>query len=106
METKEYFEKVMQDYNQHRRGRRLRKYCHEEGIDYAWLIEYKKNYPVVKDSSVPSSTDRFIPLSVESPSAPSGWRVVQLLLESSDGDSVEIKSSNLQVVSDLLHKLS
>ena len=27
METKEYFEKVMQDFNQNRRGRNLRKYC-------------------------------------------------------------------------------
>ena len=30
METKEYFEKVMQDFNQHRNGRSLRKYCQEE----------------------------------------------------------------------------
>lgn len=27
METREYFEKVMQDYNQHRNGRSLRMYC-------------------------------------------------------------------------------
>ena len=27
MESKEYFEKVMQDYNQNRKGRSLRKYC-------------------------------------------------------------------------------
>ena len=37
METKEYFEKVMQEYNQHRNGRSLRKYCQDEGIDYKWL---------------------------------------------------------------------
>ena len=42
METKEYFEKVMQDFNQHRNGRSLRKYCQMEGIDYKWLQEYKK----------------------------------------------------------------
>ena len=30
METREYFEKVMQDYNQNRKGRCLRKYCKEE----------------------------------------------------------------------------
>ena len=30
MGTKEYFEKVMQDYNQNRKGRSLRKYCKEE----------------------------------------------------------------------------
>ena len=40
METKEYFEKVMQDFNQNRRGRNLRKYCSDEGIDYKWLSEY------------------------------------------------------------------
>mgnify|MGYP007049998203 FL=1 len=34
MESKEYFEKVMQDYNQHRNGRSLRKYCKDEAIDY------------------------------------------------------------------------
>jgi hypothetical protein len=45
METKEYFEKVMQDFNQHRNGRSLRKYCQMEGIDYKWLQEYKKTYP-------------------------------------------------------------
>ena len=34
METKEYFEKVMQDFNQNRKGRNLRKYCNDEGIVY------------------------------------------------------------------------
>ena len=37
METREYFEKVMQDYNQNRKGRSLRKYCKEEAVDYDWL---------------------------------------------------------------------
>ena len=32
METKEYFEKVMQDFNQNRRGRNLRKYCSDGGF--------------------------------------------------------------------------
>ena len=44
MESKEYFEKVMQDYNQNRKGRSLRKYCKDEAVDYDWLIQYKKNY--------------------------------------------------------------
>ena len=30
MESKEYFEKVMQDHNQNRKGRSLRKYCKDE----------------------------------------------------------------------------
>ena len=45
MESKEYFEKVMQDYNQHRNGRSLRKYCKDEAIDYDWVIKFKKTYP-------------------------------------------------------------
>ena len=105
METKEYFEKVMQDYNQHRRGRSLRKYCSDEGIDYNWLIEYKKNYPGVKkpqETSAPS----LIPLTVEEKNVPTGWQVSQLVLSSPEGDTIEIKCSNLVVVVDLLQKLS
>ena len=44
METREYFEKVMQDYNQNRKGRSLGKYCKDEAVDYDWLIEFKKSY--------------------------------------------------------------
>ena len=44
MESKEYFEKVMQDYSQNRKGRSLRTYCKDEAVDYDWLIQYKKNY--------------------------------------------------------------
>ena len=32
METREYFEKVMQEYNQNGKGRSLRKYCKEEAV--------------------------------------------------------------------------
>ena len=42
METKEYFEKVMQDFYLNRKGRSLRKYCSDEGVDYKWLSEYKR----------------------------------------------------------------
>lgn len=42
MEAKEYFEKVMQDFNQNRKGRSLRKYCSDEGVDYKRLSEYKR----------------------------------------------------------------
>ena len=40
MESKEYFEKIMQDHNQNRKGRSLRKYCKDEAVDYDWLIQY------------------------------------------------------------------
>lgn len=42
METKEYFEKVMQDFYLNCKGRSLRKYCSDEGVDYKWLSEYKR----------------------------------------------------------------
>ena len=54
MESKEYFEKVMQDYNQNRKGRRLRKYCKDEAVDYDWLIQYKKNYLLQEKQQEPS----------------------------------------------------
>ena len=79
-ECEKYFEKVMQDYNQHRNGRSLRKYCKEEGVDYDWLIEYKKNYPPRK-SEASSEAPSFIPLT-------------------------KIKSNNLLVAAELLRKLS
>ena len=44
MESKEYFEKIMQDYNQNSKGRSLRKYCKDEAVDYNWLIEFRKTY--------------------------------------------------------------
>ena len=45
METREYFEKVMQDFNQIRKGRNLRKYCSDEGIDYKWLSSLSAAFP-------------------------------------------------------------
>lgn len=32
METKRYFEKIMQDYNQNCKWRNLRKYCSDKGV--------------------------------------------------------------------------
>ena len=54
MESKEYFEKVMLDYNQNRKGRSLRKYCKDEAVNYDWLIQYKKNYPLQEKQQEPS----------------------------------------------------
>lgn len=104
METREYFEKVMQDYNQNRNGRSLRKYCKDEAVDYNWLMEYKKTYSASKPQQPGHS---FISLSLEE-EAPKqvAWEVKALQLQSPDGDSIEIKSNNLYAVSELLRKLS
>ena len=112
METKEYFEKVMQDFrstmslgsskNQHRNGRSLRKYCQDEGIDYKWLQEYKRTYPnetkpVQESEPGPQS---FIPLVIEEEKAQPKpvWQVSHLRLESPDGGFIDINSNNLAAV--------
>ena len=64
MESKEYFEKVMQDFNQNRRGRKLRKYCSDEGIDYKWLSEYKKQYSSSNGKVEKEEEPSLIPLQV------------------------------------------
>ena len=110
METKEYFEKVMQDFNQHRNGRSLRKYCQDEGIDYKWLQEYKRSYPNEprperKPEPEPQS---FIPLAIEEEKDQPKpvWQVSDLRLESPDGGFIDINSNNLAVVTSLLQSLS
>jgi hypothetical protein len=105
METREYFEKVMQDYNQNRNGRSLRKYCKDEAVDYNWLMEFKKTYSASKPLN--QSQQSFISLSLEE-EAPKQmtWEVKMLQLQSPDGDCIELKSNNLYAVSELLRKLS
>lgn len=105
MESKEYFEKVMQDYNQNRNVRSLRKYCKDEAND--WLIEFKKTYPSRGSKSSGLLDAVFLPLSVsEYPVVQPVWQVETLVLKSPDGNSVEIKSSSLFIVAELLQKMS
>ena len=113
METKEYFEKVMQDFNQNRRGRNLRKYCSDEGIDYKWLSEYKKQYSSTKGNVEKEEEPSLIPLQViderfsEQPVCTARGKVVRkaLVIASPTGDELEIKCSNLAVVVELLRKM-
>ena len=82
MESKEYFEKVMQDYNQHRNGRSLRKYCKDEAIDYDWVIKFKKTYPV-RSTEKEEPAEGFVPLAVTEEPVPSlEWSVEHLVLRS------------------------
>ena len=110
METREYFEKVMQDYNQNRKGRSLRKYCKDEAVDYDWLIEFKKSYRSNKlqsDVNKKLGEGEFIALTVEEnfvpeQQTPAGWQVERLILKSPSGDEMEIKCTNLFAVAELL----
>ena len=110
METKEYFEKVMQDYNLNRNGRSLRKYCQMEGIDYKWLQEYKKSYPHEERQAqkLGSEPQSFIPLVIEEEKEQPRlvWQVSHLRMESPDGGFIDITSNNLAAVTSLLQSLS
>jgi len=57
-------EKVMQDYNQNRNGRSLRKYCKDEAVDYNWLMEFKKTFSA-SSPQIRRPVLSFIPLSLE-----------------------------------------
>ena len=57
----------MQDFNQNCRGRNLRKYCSDEGIDYKWLSEYKKQYSSTKGKVEKEEEPSLIPLQVICP---------------------------------------
>ena len=97
-EGEKYFEKVMQDFNQNRKGRNLRKYCNDEGIDYKWLSEYKRTYGASKASQVSEPATSNIgftaldviedKLSTEQPRKESGWTVKQIIICSPAGDTL------------------
>ncbi|WP_165157727.1 hypothetical protein [Parabacteroides sp. ZJ-118] len=108
MESKDYFEKVMQDYNQNRKGRSLRKYCKDEAVDYAWLIEFKKSYPQRVREQTLSGEDAFLPISIREGHSEKAlaWEVASLVLKSPQGERLEIRSTSLFVVAELLHKMS
>ena len=117
-EGEKYFGKVMQDFNQNRKGRNLRKYCNDEGIDYKWLSEYKRTYGVTKTVTVPqpaASDYGFTALDVieerlspeqQHPSKNMGWTVKQIIICSPEGEELELRSDNLLVVSKLLSKMN
>lgn len=112
MESKEYFEKVMQDFNQNRKGRSLLKYCKDEAIDYDWVMEFKKNYPSKRSKASDAEAANgkantgFIPLMVKEEEKTQGkWSVEKVLLKTPMGDTLEIKSNNMLAVAELLHKM-
>ena len=45
MDDKEYYESVMHRYDTHGTGHSLRAYCNKEGIDYNWVLQYRRNHP-------------------------------------------------------------
>jgi hypothetical protein len=110
METKEYFEKVMQDYNQNGNGRSLNAYCKDEGIDYRWLISYRRTYKPTRVKATAAQPE-LVQLQVlddvltSQEAKPMNWQVSNLVLQSPEGAQMEIRCNNLQAVSELLRKM-
>lgn len=67
-------------------------------------MDFKKTYPAKRDEQQPVAG--FIPLAVSEEHVPHGWQVSQMTLVSPAGDTIEIKSSNMMVVAELLRKMA
>ena len=75
-------------------------------LDYDWVIKFKKTYPV-RSTEKEEPAEGFVPLAVtEEPVPALDWSVEHLVLRSPKGDVLEIKSTSLFVVAELLHKMS
>ena len=70
------------------------------------FIQYKKSYPL-QEKKQEQLQDAFIPITIkdETPK-PTTWQVETLVLKSSDGEQIELKSNSMFVVAELLHKMS
>lgn len=124
----------MRDYKAYARGRSLEQYCRDEAVDYHWLSKVQKDYGVPEDKpqikktrkSKTEPTDlirlHFEDGGQETPSTPDitveekrsamedkepePWRVESLKVISPSGEGIEIITSNISAVSELLAKLT
>lgn len=116
--NKKYYEDIMADFNKFRHGRNLYQFCRDERIDYQWLLSlkrqynYEKTHPAIKDEDNLTKED-FIEVSLTDEQSdkvddnvPKSWKIEQLVIASPDGETIEIKSSNLQTVLGILIQIS
>lgn len=132
--SKIYYEAVMRDYKAYARGRSLEQYCRDEAVDYHWLSKVQKEYgtsddkPQVKktrkvktepadlirlhfeddgqDSPVMPDTTSEGKTKIAEGKAPEPWKVESLKVISPSGEGIEIRTSNLSAVAELLAKLT
>lgn len=108
METsKEYYEKIMSSFKANRKGRTLRRYCLDEGVDYQWMLKTQKEQAKCAEvENVPGTHEHFIPLEVsESSLSVSEWSIESLVLSGTLG-KIEVKCSTLSAAQHLLMKLA
>ena len=133
--SKNYYDSVMRDFQTYGRGRTLEQYCGDEAVDYKWLIKAQSQYGTPEKTTKakaarrnntktpdmiqlhfeaePSETtsentsETVITASVaQAPEAKSEWSVSSLKIITPQGHEIEIRTSNLSAVSELLSTLS
>lgn len=132
--SKNYYEAVMRDYKAYARGRSLEQYCRDEAVDYHWLSKVQKEYGTPEDKPRMKNTRKakaepadlirlhFEDDGQESPGTPDitaeqkrrameekepePWKVESLKVISPSGEGIEIRTSNMSAVSELLAKLT
>jgi len=109
MESKEYYQSILMDYNKNRKGRSLRAYCKDEGVDYNWIQKCKREYPKEQqpEPEQKQETTTFLPIGItEEEPKQNTWEVDNLILKSPDGEFIEIKTNSLTTAAMLLTKIS
>lgn len=125
----------MRDYKAYARGRSLEQYCRDEAVEYNWILKARKQYGDIpeekprkkatrKSKTEPSDLIRLhfeedqqeeenptVAADSETPTAAEEkksepWKVESLKVISPSGEEIEIRTSNLSAVSELLAKLS
>lgn len=133
--SKNYYESVMRDYKAYARGRSLEQYCRDEAVEYSWILKAQKQYGDIPEDKPRNKTVRksktgpadLIRLHFEddkpedeNPAATAGsetataaeekktepWKVGSLKVITPSGGEIEIRTSNLSAVSELLAKLT
>lgn len=120
--SRAYYDDVMRQFKTNRRGRNLYQFCRDEGVDFKWLTEYKRQLASENKSNGANEDNTnqpegdFIKLHFSqeyldegrgsSPTSNGGWTIRSMSLQTPDGSVVEIKSENPAAVIALLTRLT
>lgn len=133
--SKNYYESVMRDYKAYARGRSLEQYCRDEAVEYNWILKAQKQYGDIpeekprkkatrksktestdlirlhfeedkpEEDNLTVTSDKETPMVAEEEKTVP-WKVESLKVISPSGGEIEIRTSNLSAVSELLAKLT
>lgn len=133
--SKNYYESVMRDYKAYARGRSLEQYCRDEAVEYSWILKAQKQYGDIAEEKPgkkvtrkakteptdlirlhfeddkpeedkPVNTTHSEPPTVTEEKKTEPWKVESLKVITPSGGEIEVRTSNLSAVSELLAKLT